>query len=425
MPWIALGAGVAVALTWFLEGRRRGYADLATTPAAAVYAGRNEVVGRSWAAAPLTSRRSRTPTVWWAYRLEEERRHTRTVTSRDSDGNRSTRTETYRQWHIIEQEQRNLPEIDVVDESGAVTVRLEGADVVERELFEDTFTREREGGFFSRLVDNATGRYRETETGVALGDTLFVVGEATFDEERRIPVIAHDVLASTRSERSHTRWLGSGVVASALVAAALTTASVALVLEPDEPATPRGWLPGLAVVGIAAVLWWAVSTYNRLRLVAQGVDRAWSLIDVQLRRRHDLVPALAKVVAANAAHEQEVLAGSVAARAADMNAEGARQTGELRRLLALAEANPQLVAQESFLSLQRAIADTEARIAGSRTFFNNSLTLLRDRQQRFPSSLVAARVPLHHRDLIDAEGFERTVPPIERSFYGAAAGGER
>jgi LemA protein len=347
------------------------------------------------------------------------------VTSRDSDGNTSTRTETYHQWHTIEQEQRNLPEIEVIDESGSVTVRLEGADVVERELFEDTFTREREGGFFSRMFDNATGRYRETEAGVALGDRLFVVGEASFDEERRIPVIARDVLASTRSEQSHTRWLGFGVVASALLAAALTTASVALALEPDEPATPRAWLPGLAVVVIAAVLWWAVSTYNRLRVVAQGVDRAWSLIDVQLRRRHDLVPALAKVVAAHAAYEQEVLAGTVAARAADMNAEGARQTGELRRLLALAEATPELVAQESFLSLQRAIADTEARIAGSRTFFNNSLTLLRDRQRRFPSSLVAARVPLRHRDLIEADGFERTVPPIERSFDGVAARVER
>jgi hypothetical protein len=84
--WL-LAAGAAVALAaWLVDRQRRSYTDLATTPAAAVFVGRNEVAGRAWAATPLVSHRSQTPSIWWSYELEEERRHTRRT---------QNRTETY------------------------------------------------------------------------------------------------------------------------------------------------------------------------------------------------------------------------------------------------------------------------------------------------------------------------------------------
>src|SRR5262245_34550522 len=109
-----MGAVLAAVTAWLLERRWRSYVDLATTPAAAVSAGRNEVSGRAWAAAPLTSRLTGTAAVRWDYRLEEERRHTRTVTSQGSNGQTTTRTETYEQWHVIEEDGGSLAELDVV-----------------------------------------------------------------------------------------------------------------------------------------------------------------------------------------------------------------------------------------------------------------------------------------------------------------------
>ena len=82
----------------------------------------------------------------------------------------------------------------------------------------------------------------------------------------------------------------------------------------------------------------------------------------------------------------------------------------------MAEQYPQLKADGLFLALQHQLADCENRIAASRTFYNDTITLLRDRAGSFPGVLVVRRLPLSHRDLISAEGFEHTVPTIEHAF---------
>jgi hypothetical protein len=413
-----IGLGVALVaglITWALDRRRRMYADLATTPCAAVFAGLNEVKGRAWAAEPLSSHRTQTPSVWWDYTLEEERKHTHTST--DSEGRTTTTTTT--QWHTIEAREERVPELEVVDDTGSAIVRLGRAKVIPRQVHRDTFREQDNRGFFEKLLTsgNRTGRYRETERAVAIGDDLFVVGECVLDQQRLVPILAERVMVSTRSEESHLGWLGFGVGAMALVTATALTIGVAMLVSPDEPATPVAVLPGLALTLVLLAVAWLITTYNRLRLVAQGADRAWSLIDVQLRRRHDLIPNLVRCVQAHGAYEQEALIATTAARTStDLSDEAEAQTRALRTLLAVAEATPELTADQSFRRLQRELADTEGRIAGSRTFFNDSITLLRNRQHQFPASLVASRVPIAHRDLIDARGFERTVPAIEHAF---------
>src|SRR3546814_6486174 len=99
-----------------------------------------------------------------------------------------------------------------------------------------------------------------------------------------------------------------------------------------------------------------------------------------------------------------------------MSEEAANQTGALRAFLGRAEAHPELGADEAFLRLQQALADTESRIAGSRTFYNDSLTLLRTRAQVFPGSLVARFLHLERHDTIPAAGFERTVEAVVPTF---------
>jgi LemA protein len=407
-----------------VDRRRRSYTDVPTTPAAAVFAGRNEVVGRAWAARPLLGHRSRAPVVWWRYRLEEERTHTRTVTSTDSNGNSHTRTETYEQWHEVEDLWDSLPTFEVVDSTGAVPVQLEHAKIDGRELLDRVFeASDDDQGWLARLVDSRTGRYRETEEAVAVGDVLFVVGDAVLDEVAATPVLTGDVLVSTRSEAARTSGLGAGAVALAVLGLGAVGVGVALVAARGPTPGPRSIALGVAGPLLGLVVAWAVVTYNRLRLLGQSIDRAWSLIGVQLQRRHDLVPALATTVAAHAAHERKVLEALAhrpmvrdARDAAGVSREAVAQTSALREVLAVAESRPELTADESFLRLQRELADTETRIAGSRTFYNDALTLLRDRSQAVPAVLVARLLHLHPRQPIPAEGFERTVPAIERTF---------
>ena len=419
------GGAIVALLAWLVDRRRRTYADLATTPAAAVFAGRNEVKGRAWTATPLVSQRTGTPSVWWSYRLEEEREHTRTSTDRDSDGHSHTRTETYHQWHEIDRQGNELPRFDVVDDTGSVPVRLDGARVEPREAFEEIFRRDAdEGGFLEAFVSGRTGRYREREDVLAFGDQLFIAGEAQLDEQTCVPVLTGNVLVSTRSEESRTRWLGAGVGVLVVGAAGAITVGSGLLLAPDDAARPTAWLPGLAASALLLTIAWSTTLYNRLRLLAESAERAWTLIDVQLQRRHDLIPALVKVVDAHASHERTVLEGVADARwqagraqqTSELSGEAVEQTARLRQIIAVAEDHPQLTADASFLELQRTLADSESRIAGSRTFYNDTLLLLRNQMHRFPGVLVASRLRLAHRDPLGAEGFERTVPALERSF---------
>jgi hypothetical protein len=426
--WLVAGGAVMGVLAWLVDRQRRAYADLATTPAAAVFAGRNEVKGRAWAPQPLVSHRSTTPSVWWSYTLEEERQHTRTVTSRDSQGNTQTRTETYHQWHEIDRKDGQLPWCEVVDDTGSVPVRLDGARVEARSVHLETFKDDGGRGILESLFSNKTGRYRESENAVAIGDPLFVVGEAELDEATCVPVLGSKVLVSTRSEESRMRSLGAGAGLLVLLALGGLLAGSAMLVDPERPGRPAAWLPGIAAAVVLLTIAWSVTLYNRLRLLAESTERAWTLVDVQLQRRHDLIPSLAKTVAAHAAHEATVLQqlaqaragaagnGGEAQHAAELTGEATEQTTRLRQILGVAEAHPQLTADAGFLELQRALADTESRIAGSRTFYNDTLLLLRNQMQRFPGVLVASRLRLAHREPIGAEGFERTVPEVERTF---------
>jgi LemA protein len=419
-------AVVLAVVTWAVDRRRRRYVDLPTTPAAAVFAGRNEVKGRAWTSTPLLSHRTQTPSVWWDFCEEEERVHTRTVTQSDGRGGTTTRTETTTEWHEIDRRSGSVPTVDVVDDTGSVPVRLERANVVPRQVLREVTRRTAEGGLLKRMLTqgNRTGRYRETERVVAVGDALYVVGDAELDEATCVPVIGGRALLSTRSEQSHTGWLAVAVVALLVLTVAAVTAAVALLVEPDDPGRPVAWGLGLGASALVLLVAWGIVLHNRLRSLAQGIDRAWSLTDVQLQRRHDLVPALARVVAAHATHERDVTTSVVEGRwqagrahtGEQLSAEAAEQTGALRQLLAVAEAYPALTADQSFERLQAELADTETRIAASRTFYNDSVTLLRDRAHSFPGVLVAALVKPEHRDLIPAAGFERTVPQVEVAF---------
>jgi LemA protein len=164
--------------------------------------------------------------------------------------------------------------------------------------------------------------------------------------------------------------------------------------------------------------------YNRLVRSRVAVDNSWAQIDVQLKRRFDLVPNLVATVQGYAAHERQTLDEVTQARAMAMSAQGPAAQGEsqtqltaaLRGLFAVAENYPQLKASANFLALQQQLADTENRIAYARQFYNDAVFALNRRINIFPDNIVAGMAGFHAREFFQAGAAERAPVPV--SFGG-------
>ena len=155
------------------------------------------------------------------------------------------------------------------------------------------------------------------------------------------------------------------------------------------------WI-GLGAAAFVALL--VIASYNRFVRQRNLVEESWKQVDVELRRRYDLIPNLVETVKAYAAHERQTFEAVISARNAAVQAAASRTaqgedetqlTRSLRGLLAVAEAYPQLKADQHFLDLQTQLAETEDRIAASRRFYNGNVRAYNTRVDAFPSSVIA------------------------------------
>jgi LemA protein len=179
---------------------------------------------------------------------------------------------------------------------------------------------------------------------------------------------------------------------------------------------------GLVLLGIVVALGLvAVGLYNGLVRSRVRVDEAWSGIATQLKRRHDLIPNLVETVKGYAAHERAALEKVTELRSRAMSAGTPAQSAQaeglltqaLRGLYAVAEGYPDLKANQSFLSLQQALADTEGAIAGARQGYNAAVQDLNTRIETVPSNLVAGTFGFTRRDFFELEDpAERSVPQV-------------
>ena len=166
------------------------------------------------------------------------------------------------------------------------------------------------------------------------------------------------------------------------------------------------------VVGIFVLLVLAgVILFNRLVSLRNRVDNGWSQIDVQLRRRYDLIPNLVQTVKGYAAHERELFENVTEARARAIDAASVgdqaqaenQVTAGLRRLMAVAEAYPELRASENFLALQEELTGTESKIAYARQFYNDQVMRLNTLIGSVPSNLIARAFGFTPREFFDIE----------------------
>jgi LemA protein len=178
------------------------------------------------------------------------------------------------------------------------------------------------------------------------------------------------------------------------------------------------------VVGVVVVLLILVFilSYNGLVRLRNRIDNAWSQIDVQLKRRYDLIPNLVETVKGYAAHERQTLESVTQARANAINAQGPAQqaeaenvlSGALKSLFAVAEAYPDLKANQNFLSLQEELTSTEDRVAYARQFYNDSVLSYNNKLQTFPRNVVAGMFNFEKREYF--EGDPEATGPVRVQF---------
>jgi LemA protein len=183
------------------------------------------------------------------------------------------------------------------------------------------------------------------------------------------------------------------------------------------------------IVLVVLVALWGVTSYNRLIKLRNLVQEAWRQIDVELTRRHDLIPNLVETVKGYAAHERGTLEDVMTARSAAMSggqspADLAQNenvlTQALGRLFAVAEAYPDLKANQNFLALQQELASTEDRIAAGRRYYNANVRELNTKVESVPSNIIAGVAHIGRAEYFEAEGAQREAPQV--SFGGPGSG---
>lgn len=176
-----------------------------------------------------------------------------------------------------------------------------------------------------------------------------------------------------------------------------------------------GILIGVGAIALLVIVYFSI--YNSLIKAKVAVENAWSGIDVQLKRRYDLIPNLINTVKGYAKHEAETLANVTKARTAAMGvpdgkvAEQAAAenmlSGTLKSIFALAEAYPDLKANQNFLELQQELSNTEDQIAASRRIYNSNVTILNTKVQSIPSNIVASMSGFKNAEFFELAEVER------------------
>jgi len=433
-PWI--GAAVAVfSLFASLRAckRKRLIDNLPTSKTQGVFIGLVELKGTAECEKPLRSFLAEAPCVYYSYDVQE--RWSRWVTEEESDGKGGTRTVTRKEtgWTSVASETESTA-FYVQDDTGNVLVRPEGARIEAAGVFDQTcspFDPLYYGkGPASGVMDSDHVR-RFTESIIALQAPLFIVGQARERQDVVAPEIAADAkadefLISTRTQEQVSGGLGWQIwlfFFLGLIAAPGGHLWFDLVWYDDIP--PSSILCFMGEALLYLFLWttgWMVTVYNGLVTLRQRVEQGWGQVDIQLKRRHDLIPNLMDTVKGyrdyEASTQQALAAMRTQLTATPPGQAGADFSSVLGQVQILKEAYPELKANENFLALQKSLSETEQRIALARSYFNSIATFYNTRLQVVPDRFIATLGGMKPRALMQAEDFERA--PVDVKFAEAA-----
>ena len=176
----------------------------------------------------------------------------------------------------------------------------------------------------------------------------------------------------------------------------------------------------IIIIAVAVIILWIIAIFNGLIRLKNRTDEAWSDIDVQLKRRHDLIPNLIETVKGYAAHEKQAFESVTNARTKAISAQGIEEKAKaenalsntLKTLFAVAEAYPDLKANANFLELQRELSDTENKIQAARRFYNGNVRDINIKIETFPSRIIAGMLGFKKREFFAADEEEKEVPEV-------------
>jgi hypothetical protein len=430
LPWV--GMLVAIFALWRSLSacrRKRLIDNLPTSKVHGVFIGLVELKCTAQCEQPLESFLSATSCVYYSFAIEE--RWSREVTETVSDGKGGTRTETRTEsgWTTVDSRTQMTP-FYLQDDTGHLLVRPEGARVEARDVFDHTcsaFDPLYYGKGPAMGIMNSDHVRRFHETAIPVQAPLFVIGQARERQDIVAPEIAadpkaSDYLISVRSQEQVSSGLGWQIwlfLLLGIIAAPgghlLSYPVLGNTIDPLAIALFVGELGGFLLVWFVG---WVVTVYNSLVELRQRVEQGWGQVDIQLKRRHDLIPSLVDTVKGYRDHEastQEALAGL----RSQLGATAPGQPGEdfrsvQNQVSMLKEAYPQLKADTNFIALEQTLSDTEQRIALARSYFNSIATFYNTRLQVVPDRFIAGLGGMKPRALMEANDFERA--PVDVSF---------
>ncbi len=177
----------------------------------------------------------------------------------------------------------------------------------------------------------------------------------------------------------------------------------------------------IVLIVVAVIVLWFIVTYNRLVVLKNRAKEAWSDIDVQLKRRYNLIPNLVEAVKGYASHERELFENVTRARTQAMQAQSIKEKGEaenalsstLKSLFAVAEGYPDLKASTNFLELQRELRDAEDKIQAARRFYNTNVRDLSIQIESFPVNLISGLLGFKKMEFFEAEAGEKELPKVK------------
>jgi hypothetical protein len=406
----------------FRDGRRRRLIEnLPTSKTSGVFIGLVEVKGTAESAQPLTSYLAEQACVHYAWTVEEHWSRTVTETYTDDKGHVQTRTRTESGWAQVASGGEMMP-FYLQDDCGVILVRPDGAKIEPLKIF-DTICTPLNPLYYGKgpampVMDSTLQRHF-LELAIPLKTNLFVMGQARERQDVVAPEIAADknapmFLISTRTAEqvsSGMKWGARGWILFGLVAAVGGTLWRDGELNVDLAARVLVYVAIAAGYFFTGLLAWVWMVFNSLVDLRQRVRAAWALVDIQLKRRFDLIPNLVNCVKGYRDHEAS-LQTELAALRSQLNATAPGVAGPdpgavSAQVVAIAERYPELKADTAFLSLQKTLSDTEQRIALARSYFNDIATHYNTRLETVPERFVAALGAMKPQALMEANDFER------------------
>lgn len=430
-PFLPLLGGLLAVICLMVAyryGKRRRLIDnLPTSKTTGVFIGFVELKGTAESAQPLTSYLAGDACVHYAWTVEEHWSRTYTTTETDNKGNTRTVTHHDSGWARVDDGGETIP-FYLQDDCGVILIQPAGAKIEPLPLFDQTCGAGDPlyyGKGPARAVANSDYRRRFVERGIPLQTPLYIVGQSRERQDIVAPEIAADArapmfLISTRSEE---RVSGGMKWGSRIWAALGLLAGVGFIIwrdaaqNADFAARAGIYLAVGAGYLFLGALAWVLMVFNCLVDLRNRVRQAWSLVDVQLQRRADLIPNLVNCVKGYRDHESALQTELAALRdqlAATPPGVGGPDHGAIsKQVIAVAERYPELKASAAFLSLQKTLSDTEQRIALARSYFNEIATHYNTRLETVPERYVAKLGAMKPQPLMAANDFERAPVKVD------------